>query len=1637
MSHRLNLTELRAGHFFGTALVAEAASSPVAALSRRDFLGLGGGALFALSLPSAAVASTKDDDTFTFRHHDNKAVFSIGGAARWTIDSKIFAGNPQLLVEQPNADNDFYRIDLKNALLPGTDLRADLSCEIRKVIDVWTMTLQLSHGFRAQVDFLQWLRGETAARSAVDFGTKTVCAFAENATLLLRGRGEMSFAASWLWQIEGEKIAQLNSENAPLFSDQTALRLASAHEPSLLEIKPLKRTFILLERHEYSWSLGSIIDESHSESREWKLISDGEVFDSLCVECGENRFAKRSIALLAQGGASGKLAFQPLGATRRNYHEVAHLALANARLAMSFDGDESHCALLARFDDSSWIHGETCSVQVGNANVVNSTNAHSAPFELTSDGQTMSLRCAPSLLAASLSLPDAICEPVQFSNAPPLHFEYSKVQRIDDTNSLDNKRLAQRDRIPIPFPIPLPRPRRTPRPVPEPQPTPNDDIQIDDNTRVIKPETDIGRVTVDDNNLGILFPTNLSISVVRPEDLLVLRFEFLNLRLQTGNGGGQLQQSDNGKAAYIVVHFPPQNIAEQAFLEPPDALPSNFKTPVKSRIAGPSRLVFRVPNDAAPIPYTLKDLLRVCGEYPLSVAATAKLPKYPFTKLFILPSDKIFIAPSVFSALPRGDKREDGVLVARAQLPKWSVFSRAHAQRETDKPRRNPTLPDILKRIPDVFKKTPKTDKVIKPDDLIVISPGVFAVSKPYAPRLFETAIESPYRLIVSPNADAGWAHSTELQLRDSPKAAGKVAELWHTRLGVRTADGVDETTSSTRTLRAIWSPDYNPQFPTGSWPRRAAIGDDSSYRPFRMSLESWDRHQLVAYTADFTKPKADERFLETSRLMLSSLGSWMNVRAGFTDLPLRAFPGFDLEAWTHRATMGRDHYVRVVKKGFLFPFGHRASLVQVTERKFAPQPGTSTQSSPGFPIAVLRQRFFIIVREPEKIFPAVGQRFEGRTMPFKRVRITTLVTPNMEVASPKAIVGTQSSGDAIWPVANNARFPFHLIGEDLKGNVSEFTAPLIFVTAAGNAEAPNGFAYDKAKMNAVNVAYIAAPEAVRPFAGQNIAYAPETAQNPGTTTYETQSVHFAADTTAVASDATLIAADQPHFYPIFAVIEARIPPVQQLLGNDRPAVVALSPFYVNNAFDTAKNKGEVLFEMVQKNDFGLEFPTDKSGGLATPNIQINALSRKFGPVGGAVADFAGGKFKPEEYFAGMKAKILGGIDLFEIIGVPSGFNMGDGKNVPKLVTKLLRDGNGVPTGNRTELNWQPDVKEFLIFQPTASTKLTLLAVLEAKLDSPTPPSLDITGELTKFQINFFEFVKLNFDLLGFYAKAGKKLDITAEMESGNEVEFGGPLKFINTIKKYIPADGFSDPPSLDISPAGITAGYTLGLPTIAIGVFSLSNVTLGAALTLPFTGDPVRFRFNFCERENPFTLVVSLFGGGGFFALGVGVDGVEVLEASIEFGGAIAFDIGVASGGVYVMAGIYFKWENDACELTGYLRLGGCVEVLGIITISVEFYMGLTYASGGKVAGEAKLTVEVEVLFFSASVTLKVRREFGGSSGSAALPQRRNNERFAQGARKPSALWESTRSHADVSRVTVRDVMSESDWIEYCGAFA
>src|SRR5262249_7477971 len=116
----------------------------------------------------------------------------------------------------------------------------------------------------------------------------------------------------------------------------------------------------------------------------------------------------------------------------------------------------------------------------------------------------------------------------------------------------------------------------------------------------------------------------------------------------------------------------------------------------------------------------------------------------------------------------------------------------------------------------------------------------------PVEPTNTETSLELPFRLYVSPNHYAQFAHAA------LPVASptGRV-ELWHTRVAVR-ADGkvADESakTASLRTMRALWTrePDFDPKNPCG------IIGPPTPSLPFTTSLTSDNRIAIVHESSNF-----------------------------------------------------------------------------------------------------------------------------------------------------------------------------------------------------------------------------------------------------------------------------------------------------------------------------------------------------------------------------------------------------------------------------------------------------------------------------------------------------------------------------------------------------------------------------------------------------------------------------------------------------------------------------------------------------------------------------------------------------------------------------------------------------------------
>ncbi|MFA5629383.1 MAG: hypothetical protein WC958_03940 [Dehalococcoidales bacterium] len=1062
-----------------------------------------------------------------------------------------------------------------------------------------------------------------------------------------------------------------------------------------------------------------------------------------------------------------------------------------------------------------------------------------------------------------------------------------------------------------------------------------------------------------------------SASVLRKQDMLILRFDFYHLKLN----GTNLERVNDDKDAYIAVNFAhgndilPQNIAEQAFLETAEEFaddtedPSSAPNPpggseallqpgsVSARLAGVSRLVFKIPPGTAPIPFTLNELLS-WNKYELNVAPTA------------LPSD------------------------------------------ETD------------------FGKIPTE------------------------PQKWETALEVPWQLIMSPNRHAGWAHSF------NPVTHNNRTELWHSRMGVRkmsisgitlnqTAKGtweVDEKQSKYRTLRAIWTPGFD----------RQITPDANDMNPFRMSLTNNDRWQLVRLTSDYNIAKYslvqsdslqyyNPTPVDVNRFMLSSLGAWLDARGVWENAPAGA--DLDIVEWRHLAAMARDNYVRVVYKGFLFPTGHGATLVKVTERKVQPVPPGGTMS--GNTAAYLRQRFFIVVRQPVKTYPAhSSQPNQGRQWPFNNVRITTTITPSLDdptlTGEAYDLVGRGQK--AFWPRVAGKDYLFHMTATDGDGQVTEFTAPLAFISSTlqqaedlGDFLQPAVEAYNKSTANK--------DRRLRALQGQKVALAPSSAKDgiaggkPGDTAAEIKTITLGAELPTPQN--VSLPDDMPRFFPIWQEADVRLPGAEQACGKalPEPVIIELHPQYLKDGFQPANNPAYIWAKLKSKVDMNFNGTGDKSGALITPNMQISALSRNKGVIAGPV-DTVPTTFDPEQFFTG--AKILGGILLSEIIQ-PA--NFGDERKSPRITNNIIYpNGNNSlpPEAIETRIDWNPDVKAdpLRIFEPSASTKLEVKGVFVTPIDPPAPPTYDIKGDLRNFRINMvgngdYLFLRFHFTKMVFTAKTGKKPDVDIDI---NKTEFAGHLEFVNPLRKFMEKLGSGM--SLDVTPTAVSAGLSLPIPTVGVGIVTIQNISLAFKLAIPFTGQPARVRFNFCEREKPFLLTVFAIGGGGFFAIEVGLDGVERLEAALEFGASMALNIGVASGEVHVVGGIYFEMEKvgepeETVSLTAYVRMGGSMRVLGLVTLSVEFYLGLTFQKPpNELWGQAKLTVKVEVLFFSASVQLSVERRIAGGDGGGSNPPVSAIHSGARAGKRVNLAAGSTSGGFE-------DLINQDEWTEYTEAFA
>jgi hypothetical protein len=1016
-----------------------------------------------------------------------------------------------------------------------------------------------------------------------------------------------------------------------------------------------------------------------------------------------------------------------------------------------------------------------------------------------------------------------------------------------------------------------------------------------------------------------------SLRVRRREDQLWLDIDIGNLVADLSAPNDPRLRRTGTEPGFIAVRFPSQHVAE-----PVRGQGDQPVWPVDTRRAGVSRLVFRLPDDVESIPLTEKSLLS-WGELALQVSPAAG---------------------------PRGDTPAVAVPIA--------------------------------------------------------------------APTDLQTSLEVPWRMMLSPPPGTLWANATAVVTH------GGRAELWHTRMASAGSDGQPDESVTPPTMRALWCTDdaFSSWLASPGTPGATQAPDGSQIPapglPFRLALTPRDRVQIVRASSDYTIPGYTPDPVDVDQVILSSLGASVSLRGVWS--PPSAV--LSILGWQHHAALGRDQAVRVVSRGYLLPFGQPAARVQVVERVVEAGPG-------GVRIAGLRATEMLILGQPTRTYPAFAQRFTGRALPFSRVTVSTTLTSPLDAPEPLvAALGNR----AFVPRVGGDPLSFGHVASDSTGRTVTFDLPAVFVdSVSAFAEA------DMAQIRvAYNALPENGPIRRSGVAAQVFAYAP-TGDDLGDTDVETHAITFELQEPLSASDNAFVAADQPRAHAAFAAVAVRMAAVAAVTRSATAIVAArLDQRYLENGFGAA-NQGEVFLGLVAPVD--LTLPSDRGAlmdpGLRILALsrRLGPVGGDLDTLAGGLIDV------PAMLAAApSQPKIFGAVSLSSIvqaIPVPTPGQPAEGAVLLSSASRqaLVRPDSGMRAARATDpplltrLSFEPKLQSdplgILNFKPDAYARVSISIDLggrktpqpdDFRLDvlilnerpwryTDTLPVPDagpaISASEPAFTLRLFgkalPVIEVDFSKLVLSVQPGKDPEVVPAIVG---MRFDGVLRFVQSLKDAISgSDGVVS--GREKSPWGVVfapnlefieVGVSYSLPDIPLGVLTLKNIRFGVSLQVPYffvpgNRRPLLLTFAFASRHDPFLIAVYVWGGGGYATISLRWGGIQLLEIGFEFGLYRQLGGGALSGSIELMVGIHFQVESDPAtggnrvELTAYVRARGELTLFKIVTVSLELYMGLTYLAKpgmpGTLVGQARVTLTVSVLFFSASVSYLAEHRFsGGAAG-------------------------------------------------------
>ena len=644
-------------------------------------------------------------------------------------------------------------------------------------------------------------------------------------------------------------------------------------------------------------------------------------------------------------------------------------------------------------------------------------------------------------------------------------------------------------------------------------------------------------------------------------------------------------------------------------------------------------------------------------------------------------------------------------------------------------------------------------------------------------------------------------------------------------------------------------------------------------------------------------------------------------------------------DEWDHRCVLGRDMVVRFKMSGALYPLGHRAKLEDFTTRDF-------DMTATGGGAAVLRTvRVLTITEQVREQSPDGRVR---REFPFRQVEILHSTYTDVERTIPVR-----------FPPGGGTTFPTHHWLRHGSGRNIDFAVRATTLTGTVDFRLPLVFVIDHSpQFDSLNDAALTI-ELARFYGSTPVPLPGVAIDLVGATTRQAADVHEVHGVTIAGVDTSPGLTDG--YRPKCTALSVALPALRTLLGTSAPQPMRFDPRFLSGESND--------IPLALTNSINIDFTknSDRSGGLVAPQSVANAISRTLGPVDR--------EFRPENLFG--PGATLFGFPLRELLA--------DLRTPPQITSALTADG-----APQITMRWMGvKLKGHLGFATNDATRLDL----EVR-QSPAASTTECT--VSNFALAFpptGSVLRLSFQSVKYRQTNGQPPDLTM---AGPALAFDGDLKFIEDFKKVMGTFGAAGK-FVDISSSAISVRYRLPAPPIASGAFVLSNIAFSAGIRVPFQGAP-SVSLGFSSRAVPFQLSVLMFGGTGYAEIALSQRGIETFEAALEFGALVAINFFIARGEVHALGGVRFELQADRrVRITGYLRIGGSVNVLGLVSVSIELIIALSYRSAtNALVGRATLVIAIDLTLWSDSMEIDSGEwTFAGSSARMRLDSASGFERW------------------------------------------